>query len=698
MNRKLIVIILCCFQALAAKNAGAIELTSLLTQKGIIKFSADDVVYNDKTGVYDANGDVKISKGNASVSAQHILFNSKTYDITAEGKVHWTIENEQIDADKLDMNLARQTGTIYNGYVSIENGSYTIKGKVIQKLSAVHFIIEDGSLTTCKCDRSNPAWSITAKHINATLGGYATITNAFFKAKGLPLLYIPWATVPVKTNRVSGLLVPNYAYSTVNGFAITIPYFWAIAQDKDATFYLDAMTKRGLGAGAEFRYAKTLKDSGDFNVRYFKELFLPYKRDRYYIGANYYQDIYAGFFSKGLLNYYSDRQYLNDFSTLLEQASVEYVESKFTLQRNFDDADVLASLIYLEDMQATNNNATLQQLPFGSISYFPTRIFKFMPLYWEFNTTIENFVRADPALPKGQRYGIIPGFYVPFTIGDYLYFNAEAQERAYFYNAGIYGVYKPGKIVSSALSAEVSTKLSRVFLIKIGALKAVKHIASPFVSITYDHTAADDELYAFDEIESAPHDIKVVNFGVRNSFIGKTKPYENMVSYPVIGRFDVESGYDLDEAVRPLTSTTDRRKPFLPVNLALVLQPPNFFNTNVNMTIDPATLSLTQTTVIESTNDTRGDSISVSYSYTRTLLSSINAYLNFALTHYLSFYGSTNYSFYSHSMIQAVYGVKFGTSAKCWNIDASFIQRPLTPQYNTIQVYLTLTGLGTIGR
>ncbi len=683
---------------LAVRNAGAIELSSLLTQKGIIKFSADKVVYNDKTGVYDAHGNVKISKGNASVSAQHIVFNSKTYDILAEGKVRWTVENELIDANKLEINLNTQTGTIHNGYISIENGTYTIKGRVIKKLSDVHFIVEEGSLTTCKCDLGRPAWDITASHIDATLGSYATVNNAVFKAKGLPLLYVPWATVPVKTNRVSGLLIPNYSYSTINGFAITIPYFWAISQDKDATFYFDAMTKRGLGAGSDFRYAKTANDSGEFNVRYFKELFLPYKRDRFSIGANYYQDIYAGFFSKGLLNYYSDRLYLNDFSTLLEKSSVEYVESKFTLQRNFNDADALVSLIYLEDMWSPNNDATLQQLPFGSFSYFPVRIMPVLPLYAEFNTNIENFIRADPALSKGQRYGLIPGLYLPFTIGDYLYFNSEAQYRAYFYNAGIYGIYKPGNILSSHLSAEISTKLSRVLPIEIGALKAVKHIASPFASISSDHTLISNELYGFDEVENSPLEARSVNFGIRNSFIGKTKPYENMVSYPVIGRFDIYSGYNLIKTARTLTGTTENIKPFSPINLALVLQPPSFFNTNINMSIDPATLSLTQTTVIESTNDTRGDSLSLSYSYARSVLSSINAYLNFALTGHLSFYGSANYSFYDHSMIQAVYGVKLGTNANCWNIDASFIQRPLTPQYNTISVYLTLTGLGTIGR
>lgn len=697
MVRNTVFFILLFLSMLAVPDARAIDMSSLLTQNGVIKFSADTVNYNDKTGVYDAEGNVKISKGDAAVSARHIVFNSRTYDVHAEGKVHWTVAREVISADKLEMNLSTQTGVIHNGYISIEGGEYTIQGKLIRKLSDVHFLVEDGSLTTCKCDLTKPAWDINATYIDATLGGYATIKNAIFKVKNLPILYIPWATIPVKTNRESGLLIPNYTYSGLNGFTISLPYFWVISQDKDATFYLDAMTKRGLGVGADFRYAKTVKDSGEFGARYFKELFLPYKRDRYYLDANYYQDIVGGVFSKGLLNYYSDRQYLNDFSTLLEKSSVEYVESEFTIQKNFDDADALASLIYLEDMWAPNNDATLQQLPFGSFSYFPVRLMPFVPLYAEFNTNIENFERSDPALPKGQRYGLIPGLYLPFTVGDYLYFNSEAHYMAYFYNAGTYGIYKPGKILEASLSAEVSTKLSRVLDIKVASLQGVKHIAMPFVSIIANHTMADDELNTFDEVESSAHEIRYINAGIRNSFIGKIKPYENTVSYPVIGKFDVYSGYDFIEAARPLTTSTDKRKPLLPINLLLVIQPPHFLSTNLDMSVDPATLSLTQTTVIESANDLRGDSMSLSYSYLRTMISSVNAYLNLALTPHFSFYGSANYSFFNRTLIQGVYGIRFGTSANCWNIDASYIQRPLTPSLNTISVYLTLTGLGTIG-
>lgn len=135
-----VILFSCC---VAVPNVRALELSSLLTQKGIIKFSADSVVYDDKTGIYDARGHVHIEKGNAAVSADKLLFNAKTEDISAQGHVNWSVGNEHISANKLEINLNKQTGVIHNGYINIDNGTYTIKGRVIKKLSDVHFIVED---------------------------------------------------------------------------------------------------------------------------------------------------------------------------------------------------------------------------------------------------------------------------------------------------------------------------------------------------------------------------------------------------------------------------------------------------------------------------------------------------------------------------------------------------------------------------
>ena len=56
------------------------------------------------------------------------------------------------------------------------------------------------------------------------------------------------------SQRQSGLLHPFLAPSSRTGLDLTVPYYWNIAPNYDATLYPRYMSKRGLQLGAEVRY------------------------------------------------------------------------------------------------------------------------------------------------------------------------------------------------------------------------------------------------------------------------------------------------------------------------------------------------------------------------------------------------------------------------------------------------------------
>ena len=56
-----------------------------------------------------------------------------------------------------------------------------------------------------------------------------------------------------KQERHSGFLLPWGGETTLNGFEFELPYYWAIRQDMDATFYAHYMQNRGLMGGIEYR-------------------------------------------------------------------------------------------------------------------------------------------------------------------------------------------------------------------------------------------------------------------------------------------------------------------------------------------------------------------------------------------------------------------------------------------------------------
>ncbi|MDP3169727.1 MAG: LPS assembly protein LptD, partial [Polaromonas sp.] len=70
----------------------------------------------------------------------------------------------------------------------------------------------------------------------------------------VPILAAPTFSFPLSDKRKSGLLPPTIGLSSVNGTSATIPYYFDIAPQRDATFAPTIMSKRGIDLAGEFRY------------------------------------------------------------------------------------------------------------------------------------------------------------------------------------------------------------------------------------------------------------------------------------------------------------------------------------------------------------------------------------------------------------------------------------------------------------
>src|SRR5574340_1663779 len=73
--------------------------------------------------------------------------------------------------------------------------------------------------------------------------GTARHTSVVFKE--VPLLYMPWMTFPLTDKRKSGFLAPNFGSTGNSGMEISLPYYWNIAPNRDATLTPRLLSKRG---------------------------------------------------------------------------------------------------------------------------------------------------------------------------------------------------------------------------------------------------------------------------------------------------------------------------------------------------------------------------------------------------------------------------------------------------------------------
>lgn len=183
-------------------------------------------------------------------------------------------------------------------------------------------IIRNATYTTCQ-RKSGPSWMpdwiLRASSIridNEEEVGQAS--GAVLSFMDLPILPIPSLSFPLTDKRKSGVLPPTMGLDNLNGLELTIPWYWNIAPNRDATFYPALMSKRGIDFGAEFRYLER-----DYNGK-LRGNFMPVDtlRDRSRWGYSLQHDdvLHTGLpgiagLGVGLnLNRVSDDNYWRDFS------------------------------------------------------------------------------------------------------------------------------------------------------------------------------------------------------------------------------------------------------------------------------------------------------------------------------------------------------------------------------------------------
>jgi LPS-assembly protein len=80
--------------------------------------------------------------------------------------------------------------------------------------------------------------------------------GAVLRFYGVPILAAPVLSFPVTDARKSGWLPPLITTSSNTGFGLSVPYYWNIAPDLDATVTPTLLTKRGAGVEGELRYLR----------------------------------------------------------------------------------------------------------------------------------------------------------------------------------------------------------------------------------------------------------------------------------------------------------------------------------------------------------------------------------------------------------------------------------------------------------
>ncbi|NKN32879.1 LPS-assembly protein LptD [Marichromatium bheemlicum] len=326
---------------------------------------ADRVDYDRSGERIELRGTVEISRPGQRLEADRATYDRASGQTNASGSVFIDYRGLRIQGDRADYNLDTQAG-------EIERARYRLSGSANLRGSATHATLldparsryEDIVYTTCA--PGNRDWSIRASSLELDRdSGIGVARNARLRVADVPVLYTPYLRFPIDDRRRSGLLIPLFGSSSETGTDITLPYYWNIAPNMDATLMPRYMSTRGLMLGGEFRY---LSARQQFEVN--AEL-LPEDRKNPEEGVRgalrlRQHGYYNGWASSIDYASVSDDQYLSDFGNRLDATSLRNLSQR----ADFSYAgDGWQTLVRLQQFQTVDTSIAPEDRPYGQLPH-----------------------------------------------------------------------------------------------------------------------------------------------------------------------------------------------------------------------------------------------------------------------------------------------------------------------------------------
>nr|WP_274706828.1 LPS-assembly protein LptD [Allorhizobium sonneratiae] len=230
-----------------------------LPQNAKLMLAANELTYNKDAQVVTALGGVQMNYGGYQMVAEKVEYDQKTGRMMAYGKIELIEpDGNHIFADKLDVTNDFAKGFIDSLRIQTLDATSVIarKGERIDKDTMVLY---KGVYTAClRCteDGHTPLWQIKAERVIEN-GKTHTIRleHAQFQLFGRSVAYIPAMEVPDSTvKRKSGFLFPTMSTTQKLGFGVTVPYYWAISPQTDATIKMSGYTAQGVLMDTEVRH------------------------------------------------------------------------------------------------------------------------------------------------------------------------------------------------------------------------------------------------------------------------------------------------------------------------------------------------------------------------------------------------------------------------------------------------------------
>ena len=271
-------------------------------------------VRSDYSEVFD--NEVSSYWGNVQIhrADQHILSDTATYDTVSEtvdlqGDVYYSEDELALYSDTAMLNLATDQGRLRDTMFISPAAPLRGRANVVYRDSKDLSRYKEVAYTSCR--PGNQDWVVHASELKLNdITGKGSAKNAWVEFKGVPVFYSPYLSFPIDDRRISGFLAPSFGNTQKAGFNFSLPYYWNIAPNYDATLRPRYLTKRGVLLAGDFRYL-TEMTRGKLSLEYMPDDKLR-DQSRYFARLLNNARFTPHISSNLDLNYVSDKDYFNE--------------------------------------------------------------------------------------------------------------------------------------------------------------------------------------------------------------------------------------------------------------------------------------------------------------------------------------------------------------------------------------------------
>lgn len=204
-----------------------------------VAFAADGISYDDDSDNVTAFGNVVMQRNNQSVRADKVVWNRKTGVVEASGNIRLVDgDGNQLFADSLTLDDDLRAGAMENMLLALREGGRLAAASGSRAADGT-VALSNAVYSACAVEDSDgcpvkPSWRITAERVTYDeTKKLIRFKGARLELFGARLLPLPGLMLTSDGRPISGLLIPDVRLSASNGVEFSQTYYKRLGNNRD---------------------------------------------------------------------------------------------------------------------------------------------------------------------------------------------------------------------------------------------------------------------------------------------------------------------------------------------------------------------------------------------------------------------------------------------------------------------------------